>query len=496
LKKIFPIFLLLFFFESPAQNFIGPTTGNYSGNLNQYVNPANINDSKTTYCINLAAISVNEQTNYARWAAPFSLLKFGTFTVPAKYKNTTGDKILWYPSYFDSENNKKQSQTFLNGDGKGPFFSYQNGKIGIGGGVRYRYFNSITNTSKDLSEILIHGTRNSNNFGVIRDNNSGNLNSSFINQYTLSLGTRLPSSGEDYFKIGLNLNYFLSNNFINYKVNSGTYIIKENPTDYLKQDLTIQNLNGEMNIASNFGPMSASNFTNQMGSLKALGSGFGIDLGLIYEKRSTYTSFSRTINGIYKIDNTAAEYDYKIGVSITDLARLTFKNNTAVNQTQVQNESATIYPMTYPTFDGFERVATITSQSFGLNANPKNFKFFMPTTLHTTFDWHVKDKLFLNFYYFQNLTSKSKIGPVSYSGVFITPRFESKFIEVSFPMGLSNDFQNFNLGLNARFYSFFVGSDNLTGILNLGNPRAISVYSGVFIPIYQKTPKSPLKCYP
>jgi hypothetical protein len=496
LKKLISLLFLLSFFRSNAQNFIGPVSSNYSGNMNQYLNPANINDSKTTYCLNLAAIGLNVQNNYARWAAPFSLIKFGTFTVPDKYKNTTGDKILWYPSYFDSENKKSKSQTFINGEGKGPFFSYQNGKIGIGGGLRYRYFNSLTNASKDLSEILIHGTKNTGNYGVVRSNNSGNLNSSFFNQYTLSLGKRLPSSGEDYFKVGLNLNYFVSNNFVNFKLKNGTYIIKENATDNLKQDLTLDNLNGEMNIASNFGPLQASNFTQQMGSLKGLGNGFGVDLGLIFEKRPNYTSFSRTINGDYKIDNAAAEYIYKIGVSITDLARISFKNNTFTNQTDIINKSATILPLTYPTFDGFERVASITSNKLGLNANAKSYQFFLPTTLHTTFDWHVKEKIFFNFYYFQNLTSKAKIGPVGYSGIFFTPRYETKFIEVSMPMGLSNDFQNFNLGLNARFYSFFIGSDNLTGWLNFGNPRALSVYSGVFIPIYQKTPKSPLKCYP
>jgi hypothetical protein len=496
LKKIFLILFLLTLFRTQAQNFIGPASSNYSGSLNQYLNPANINDSKTTYCLNLAAIGINVQTNYARWNAPFSLIRFGTFTVPAKYKNTTGDKVLWYPSYFDTENNKTKSQTFLNGEGKGPFFSYQNGKIGIGAGIRYRYFNSITNASKDLSEILVHGTRNTANYGIEKDNNSGNLNSSFFNQYTLSIGTRLPSSGEDYFKMGVNINYYLSNNFVNYKLINGSYTITENAGDNLKQDLSIQNLNGEMNIASNFGPMQAGNFTSQMASLNGLGGGFGLDLGLIYEKRPNYTSFSRTINGDYKIDNAAAEYDYKIGVSITDLARITFKNNALVNQSEVVNKSATILPLTYPTFDGLERVSTITSNKLGLNANSKNYKFFMPTTLHATFDWHLKEKLFLNFYYFQNLTSKSKIGPVGYSGLFFTPRYETKFIEVSFPMGLSNDFQNFNLGLNARFYSFFIGSDNLNGWIKLGNPRALSVYSGVFIPIYQKTPKSPLKCYP
>jgi hypothetical protein len=464
--------------------------------MNQFQNPANITDSKTTYCFNLAMVGLNFQTNYARWEAPFSLIKFSTFTVPDKYKNATGDKILWYPKYLAAIDKKQKSQTYMNFDGIGPFFSYQNGKIGIGIGARFRYMNSINNASKNLSTLLLNGTNNSFIINKKNGENSGNLNSMFLNQYTLSLGTRASTSDENYVKIGVNVNYFLSNNFVNYKLDNADYLVTVNAADNKKQDLSISNLSGKMNIASNFGPISLNSFTSQMASFQGLGTGFGLDLGVVYEYRPDYTSFSRTINGNLKINNSKATYAYKWGVSITDLAKLNFKNSPQTNITTYTNKSATILPLTYPKFDGFENVEKITSREFDGIKTPETYQIYLPTTIHTTFDYHLKNKIFLNIYYFQNLTKKSKMGPVAYSGIFFTPRYEGKIFEFSIPVGLSNDFQNFNLGLHTRIYSFILGSDNISGWFNLGNPRALSLYTGIHIPVYQKSPKSPLKCTP
>ncbi len=43
--------------------------------------------------------------------------------------------------------------------------------------------------------------------------------------------------------------------------------------------------------------------------------------------------------------------------------------------------------------------------------------------------------------------------------------------------------------------TFFIGTENLGGVLNIGNPKGISTYFGLFLPIYRKLPDAPNACY-
>ena len=479
-----------------SQNFLGISGSNYIGTNNIPTNPANVVDTRQSVFINLSAFGIDFQNNFVRWNAPFSLLSLMTQTTPNKYRNADGTKVLWKPSYLKTSERGKDLSVYANGEARGPSIGIDIKKwgLGIAGGVRYRYFNSLTKTSDAVGKVMVKGTRSEDFIGNNYENNYGNLNSSFINEFYGTVGKIIIDDETKFIKIGGTAKYYVSNNFNNINATNFDFTISQNQVNNKRQDLDIKNASFAMTDASNFNSIQSSNFIGQMGQLSGNGSGFGGDLGIIYEYRPDFHSFTRNNNGKRFINPTQNKYLYKIGFSIIDVGFLNFKTNVETNT--IINSNHTILPQTYRKFSGFEPVISTSNNIFGEpNANSNSFFVLMPATSIFTFDYHLKDNLYLNLNWRQSILSANRRGIINYSGISIIPRFEKKGLELALPFSLENNYKNLNIGFAARFYGFFFGSDNLTGWINAFNPRGLSFYAGAFIPLYHKLPQSPLKCF-
>ena len=94
-----------------------------------------------------------------------------------------------------------------------------------------------------------------------------------------------------------------------------------------------------------------------------------------------------------------------------------------------------------------------------------------------------------------DLVEKKTMGMNQPSLFALTPRYESKNFDLAVPIALQNSYRNLTVGLAGRAGPLFIGTENLGGILNIGNPRGISVYMGLFLPIFRKLPDAPNGCY-
>jgi hypothetical protein len=61
----------------------------------------------------------------------------------------------------------------------------------------------------------------------------------------------------------------------------------------------------------------------------------------------------------------------------------------------------------------------------------------------------------------------------------VVPRFESKWLEVSMPVGLTQDYRKGNIGACVRVGPLFVGSDNLLSNLIVNQIKGMNVYFGL-----------------
>ena len=479
-----------------SQNFSGITGSNYVGTNSIPSNPANVVDTRHSVFINISAIGIDFQNNFVRWNAPFSLLSFVTRTTPSKYRNADGSKVIWRPDYLKTSERGKDLSVFANGEARGPAIGIDIKKwgLGIAGGVRYRFMNSMTKTSDEIGNVIAKTTRSAELIDNTYINNYGNLNSSFVNEVWGTVGKVIVEDDSKFIKIGGTAKYFVSNNFNNIKADNFDFTITRSPTDIARQDIDVKNAVAAFTDASQFSSLDASNFTDHMTQFTGNDTGFGGDLGIIYEYRPDAQFYTRNNNGKRFVDPTHNKYQYKIGLSLIDIGFMKYSANVATNA--LFNINGTIIHQTYPKFRGFENVIATTNSIFGTsNANSNSFIVLMPATSVFTFDYHLKENYYININWRQYLLGGKRRGMIGYSGLAIVPRMEKKGLELAIPLSLENNYKNLNLGFSARYYGLFLGSDNLTGWFNLFNPRGLSLYGGAFIPLYHRLPNSPLKCF-
>ena len=106
MKKIYIITVLSFlFFKSQSQDFLGISTGNFSGVTGVMLQPASIVDSRHKFDINLYSTSVNYSNNYFLVNRD-ALLKFN--------KNNFSDYPTFKDRYLSEANLKTGERVFLN----------------------------------------------------------------------------------------------------------------------------------------------------------------------------------------------------------------------------------------------------------------------------------------------------------------------------------------------------------------------------------------------
>lgn len=210
------------------------------------------------------------------------------------------------------------------------------------------------------------------------------------------------------------------------------------------------------------------------------GSGFSADLGAMFEKKRRYTWSS-----VYR-RNLITTYDYKIGISILDLGRINFNKNAA---TVNLADRATIWPdinkQKFSSVNGMDSVINehfYGSKTGGSIGNA--FAMMTPATLALQADYNLNDHGYINLSCQLPLT-KAGQSVARKKSITLTPRLESKWTELQFPVSFYN-FKKIQAGFAFRFHSFFLGCDNLLPLIGLDKIYGSSFYFGIKISAFKE----------
>jgi len=124
-----------------------------------------------------------------------------------------------------------------------------------------------------------------------------------------------------------------------------------------------------------------------------------------------------------------------------------------------------------------------------------NFTVGLPTVFQVNLDYHLSDKFYLNSLWVQGLRGNNSLSAKMPSSLSITPRWESKWIEVGMPLALLDNYGSFTFGIGARLGPLFFGTDNLGSFLNINRPRGTDLYFGLSMPIFNRPPTLPNACF-
>ncbi|WP_308992675.1 DUF5723 family protein [Mariniflexile litorale] len=460
MKKI--TFIFLFGISSvcvEAQSYVGFLTDNYSGVNSVIANPANITDSRFKTDINLVGVSVFGGNDYYGVNIMDAFKDDYDFDLDAKK----------HPS--------KDNNAAINLDVMGPAFMFNlNKKSSIAIFTRAR---SMVNINE------INGTTIDN----VDDDTTDdfNVNEGDFNMFThawAELGVTyarvLFNEEEHFLKGGLTLKYLQG---------GGTaYAVGKNVTiDYDADgtDLGGGESTGSISSTGQITYGRFADFDNDDYDYELPdASGFGADLGFVYEWRPNYADYTKTnAAGDSYTQKDKNKYKLKLGLSITDIGSIKYKEglqdtyditNTGINEDD---------------FEDADDIDDILNTFYTLEKSSQGIKAKLPTALHLNADWSFNSKLYVNLNTDLSLVSKGKENASRISNTLsLTPRFESKWLSFYVPLSVVEN-NGFQAGAGLRAGPLYVGSGSVLTALTGDNSKGADVYAGLKIPIYQGKPR-------
>lgn len=492
-------FLLIFIhLQTFSQQWLGVSPSNYAGTYGIYTNPANVADSRYKIFLNLAGANVDIMNNYASWGAPYSILGLVTNTVSSKHRAISGS-ILYRNTYTKESLDNTNTTAFFGTDVRGPslMFTLEKAKMAIGLTSRARLITNLNNTTTPVARSFVNGTIIPSIYGVSQNDNHFSANMNAYIEMGVTVGKVIREQDEHFLKVGVTIKRVNALLNVHYVAEDVDYTIDQVSGQPRRQTLFFENAVGTFGMTKS-GAMEIAGFSpNWLFGKAPAGYGYGLDVGFVYEYRPDYNKYDIRLKNRRVMDGTKNKYLYKFSMALLDFGQIRYKSDPFVYQIDVAESNVLIPPGTFNKIDSPDKLYNQMNNAFGwsdINYR-RNFDVPLPTVVATTFDYAFSEKIFVNTTWIQSIRETKSVGMNQPSLIAVVPRWESKWLEVSLPVSLQNGYRNFTVGLAGRAGPLFIGTDNLPGLLNIGNPKGLNAYFGLFVPIYRKLPDSPNPCY-
>lgn len=461
MNRIFFSVLYLYSVWCFAQSYIGYDADNYSGIHGVLANPASMADSRLKVDINLVSVSVFGTTDYAE----INYRKL----IRSAYDNDVDFDADIDAIYIGRE---RKNSFIENIDVLGPSFMFTiNKKHSVGLFSRARglaSFNDIDGAYHEIYEDRGLDGRDT-PFRVL-DENSYGAAASWI-EFGASYARVLKNEKQHFLKVGISIKHLRPVHFLSYE-------FKENDTffNFDPDDSSNNRFEGglKIQVSDNLDP--DDNGVREGGGyteLKLLkDTGFGLDLGLVYEYRPKFRKNISRNNVIkqtkFRHINT---YKLRMGVSLLDIGSMTYKSTTDESYDLGRFPDELNNPTTPISFD-------------------EDLKVSLPANLRLDVDWAISKKFYLNTLTRLSLISSKKRQAVRYANQFtVSPRLETRWLSVFSPLSVTQ-YSGVQWGLGTRLGPIFLGSGNFLGSLFDNKTRAFDVYVGLKIPLFHSIPKT------
>lgn len=446
-KLLIIIFIYGFLVNLSAQSFSPFVFDNFAGVTAMSYNPATIADSRYKADIEMVGFNFNIENNWVKI-------------------NKDILKQDFHPMNFDYFVDGKNKFLLTNVDAR--VFSFMvslNEKNSFGISSRGRMIFNINNFPSDFTEILLDS----------------------INLYNLMDK-----------HISLN---DLSINVLAYSEFAGTYarVLLDEQPHFIKGGITLKYLKGygafsgystNLDIIANSQDSTASATANvdyqssfDLADFKDISvpssSGFGLDLGLVYEWRPSDDDADVSES---RKDN---KYKVRLSFSLLDFGSVNFKTDFGENLTANFQNLSLIGLETDSTDlkDTLKHYYTITPNG------SESFKMGLPTTINFNVDYKIVKSIYLNLSgrFALNQINYSKAGVHFFNSYSITPRWESLNGLLGFALPIQySQFGNLKLGFGARIYTFWIGSSDLLGFFSKEGLSGTDLSLAMKIPIRYK----------
>lgn len=446
-KNLILVLMAVIAYSVKAQSYLGYFSDNYSGTNGILYNPANVTDSPYKFDINLISGSVFGSNDY--YGVKFTDVIKSDYDFEASAKK--------FPM--------NSNNAFINVDVQGLSVMFNvSPKHSLGVFTRGRAIVNATDINGTIFSRVDSGFLGNNDFTINEDDY--NIAGNSWAEVGLTYGTILIDKDHHFLKAGLSAKYLqgIANTY-----SSGKNIV-------IEYDETLNPLFSTVKATGEvvYGGTTDFEKTAKDFDFDSNARGFAADLGIVYEWRPDRV-----------IVNSLSKYKLKLGLSLTDLGSLKFKNDTLRRYT-LNNTVSTI---AVDNANNFQEMLEL----FDTDGPEivKSVKAVLPTALHANVDWNIYQRFFLNLNGDLGLTAKDGLNKnFNPTTVTLTPRYESKWIGVYLPVNYS-EYRDFQAGFGFRAGPLFLGSGSIITNLFNNESKGADIYAGLRVPIYgsKRTPK-------
>ncbi len=452
-----------------AQRYLGIATSNWSGTNSLYLNPANLADSRHKFTVDLFSLNVGADNNLG--TVNFSKLTSGI-------SDNDLSKVLTI------NNNSKFSMLLPYAEVRGPGFMVSLGhKHGLALTTRVRAVNQFNDMTQSLYKVITDTTYDPTKNGTLQ---TGQFNWTFHiwSEIGLSYGGVIIEKPKHVIKGGITGRYIIGTgyNSVTSKGINAAYTFNGNEAILNVSNTDIHYSQGGVNLLN----------TDGIGDklFKSNGTGYGVDLGFVYDFRPKYQSYSYDMDGKTGIiDRGKNAYMLRFSAAVTDIGHVTYKkdNFTAnfAGTGVIKGSEIADKIDDYREFSSYLTSKGFTAADSGRN---KPVKVNLPTALVVGVDYHAYKALYVNLLYMGNLADRTKQGNSIYSQFTLTPRLDIRAVSLGIPITYSTLTSGIKAGVGVRLAGFFIGSDDIAGVFS-NSASGVNFYMGAYVPFNKRKPK-------
>jgi hypothetical protein len=431
-----------FSIQSVAQSYIGFNLDRYAGVHGISLNPASATGSAYRIDFNIISGSAYLATDY---------LALDIQSVITGGSEFSFDDDL---ERFPSDNNN----FFLNTDILGPSVLFNLGqKSSLALTTRLRGAFNLSNINGQFYESIADGFEGQDDYVVNMNDFSGIGH--VWGEIGVTYGQVLIESEKNILRGGVTLKYLAGGG----GVFSSSQSLNGN---YRSQAL-------ELTTSGNLGFGYTEEFDTEDPGFSITSSGFGIDLGLVYELN---LGSQEKITSALGVEN----YRLRIGASVVDIGSINYKNSSLFdyNLDGIVNTQD---------FNGDKPIDEILDENYSSTERDADQKIGLPTTLNLFADYSFNQRFHVALQGSFSLKDEISLVTNSMNNSFaVTPRFETKWISIYSPLGMREYDSSVTWGLGLRLGSLIVGSGSILSNLISNSSNSADVYLALKVSIYKK----------
>ena len=445
-----------------AQEMWGIVMSNYAGSNGALLNPASILSSKLYMDINLVTFDIFADNNYLYIHSED--FKISQFLKKDPVFPSYGPDKMAFDAYSTRTDRKKAYVSTLI---KGPSFMLARGRHAFAIHTGARVLTSIKDLPYHLANFGYFGLDYAEQHNINYFGNNFSAATLTLTEVGATYAYAFQRIGTEDLVAGITLKAFFSP--------GGGYVYGED-IDYIILNDSTANIKNLRTISGVSIPLDYDNndFPDDGPMIK--GSGFGVDLGVSYQKK--VISYQR--NRFKSLcSQPYIDYLYKIGFSLIDIGSVKFTQNAQVHAyTDVSRYWVDIDTLNYYNMNTLFR--TLSEVFYGNPADSyeaDRFSIFLPAAASLQVDY----KVYKNFYaggVFIYPLPLSKAIVHRPTQLALVPRYETPNLEFALPLSLY-EWKYPRLGVSARFYFLTIGTDRLGSFLGISDFTGMDIYASI-----------------